>query len=247
MYELTVRNFGTFSALPNQFQFCQVTCQGCRKLLQSMNAKCTRIPSVGEYLVLHFQVNKTSKQWNEANNVKFCGHNSLLSASFQNEIGLGMEETLMSRMPSAMVRPVMVKADQMIPLLDPKKIQNLRGLHQTLGQFATWFQVHHLACPLVGKMVTSATSRWNNHSSTDCPCDASQNHMGIRVMALSHQDLNFYLRFCGPLHWWKWLFFWCISSLQTCSLDRHWPHHSWGKSGHSLDYHEISDPFPQQR
>jgi len=48
-----------------------------------------------------------------------------------------MEETLMSRMPSAMVRPVMVKADQMIPLLDPKKIQNLRGLHQTLGQFAT--------------------------------------------------------------------------------------------------------------
>lgn len=245
MYELTVWNFGTFSALPNQFQFCQVTCQGCRKLLQSMNAKCTRIPSVGEYLVLHFQVNKTSKQWNEANNVKFCGHNSLLSASFQNEIGLGMEETLMSRMWSAMVRLVMVNADHMIPLLDPKKIQNLPGQHQTLGQFATWFQAHHLACPLVGKMVTSATSRWNNHSSTDCPCDASQKHMGITVMALSHQDLNFYLRFCGPLHWWKWLFFWCISSLQTCSLDRHGrPHHSWGKSGHSLDYQEISDPFP---
>lgn len=91
---------------------------------------------------------------------------------------LGMEETLMSLTPSAMVRLVMVKADHMIPLLDPQKFQNLRGQHQTLGQFATWFHVHHLPCPLVGTMATSATSRWNKHSSTDCPCDASQKHMG---------------------------------------------------------------------
>ena len=48
---------------PATFQLCpicQVTCQGCTKLLQSMNAKCTARPSVRKYLVLHFQVNKTS-------------------------------------------------------------------------------------------------------------------------------------------------------------------------------------------